>query len=281
LWGGASAVPTFPELMGRVTDEAGLLSPATRAQISQLLQSQEQATSNQVVVVILKSLQGYTIEDYGYQLGRHWGIGQKKRDNGVLLIVAPNERRVRIEVGYGLEGTLTDALSSDIIQTKVLPLFRLQHFDAGVLAGVQAILGVLNGSYTPVKVKHSSQQDAASNLGKVIFVFIGVLMLGDFFHRRIKNLLATSSVLSGITFVLAFILAGSLFFSLIFAVMMFLAYLMFNGGGRGGPGTGSGRGGYMGGGYYGGGGYSGGGFGSGGFSGGGGSFGGGGASGGW
>jgi uncharacterized protein len=280
LWSGAGAAPTFPELSGRVTDEAGLLSAATRAQITQLLAQHEQATSNQVVVVILKSLQGYTIEDYGYQLGRHWGLGQKQRDNGVLLIVAPKERRVRIEVGYGLEGTLTDALSSNIIQTRILPQFRQQHFDAGVLAGVQAILEVLKGSYTPITVKQQSAHNPAANLGKVIFVFIGVLMLGDFLHRRIKNLLATSSVLSGITFILAFILAGSLFFSLIFAVMMFLAYLMFNGGGRGGPGSGSGSG-YMGGGYYGGGGYSGGGFGGGGFSGGGGSFGGGGASGGW
>ena len=112
LW----AAPEFPELTGRVVDNANLMTAAQRQSLSQALASAEQNTSNQVVVVTLADLQGYEIADYGYQLGRHWGIGSKESDNGVLLIVAPNDRKVRIEVGYGLEGVLTDALSSVIIQ---------------------------------------------------------------------------------------------------------------------------------------------------------------------
>ena len=95
----AQAEIKFPPLSGRVVDEAGLLSQATRAQLTQELQAHEQATSNQLVVVTLKNLQGYVIEDFGYQLGRAWGIGQKGKDNGALLIVAQQERKVRIEVG--------------------------------------------------------------------------------------------------------------------------------------------------------------------------------------
>ncbi len=108
-----------------------------------MLAEHEHTTGEQVVVVTLDSLQGYTIEDYGYQLGRHWGIGQKSKNNGVLLIVAPNEHKVRIEVGYGLEGTLTDATSRTIIETKILPSFKRGDFNAGVFAGVKSILKVL------------------------------------------------------------------------------------------------------------------------------------------
>src|SRR5208283_5830563 len=93
----------------------------------------------------LGSLQGYTIEDYGYQLGRHWGIGQKGTNNGALLIVAPREHKVRIEVGYGLEGELTDAISATIIQSYILPSFKRGDFNAGVIAGTTSILRVLGG----------------------------------------------------------------------------------------------------------------------------------------
>src|SRR5215510_9002444 len=94
----------FPRLTGRVVDEAGILDPQTKAALEQKLADFEAKTTGQFVVVTLKSLQGTSIEDYGYQLGRAWGIGQKDKNSGVLLIVAPNERKVRIEVGYGLEG---------------------------------------------------------------------------------------------------------------------------------------------------------------------------------
>ena len=142
-----AAEPTFPELTGRVVDEAGLLQAAEEAELSRLLEQHERETTNQVVVVTLQSLQGYTIEDFGYRLGRHWGIGQKGKDNGAVLIVAPNERKVRIEVGYGLEGTLTDALSKTIIESEIVPRFRENEYPGGIRAGVVSILKAIEGTY--------------------------------------------------------------------------------------------------------------------------------------
>ena len=138
--------PKFPPLTGRVVDDAGVLNPYTVGQLTLMLADHERATGEQVVVVTLKSLQGYTIEDYGYQLGRNWGIGQKGVNNGAMLIVAPKEHKVRIEVGYGLEGTLTDAISATIIQNYILPSFKLGDFNAGILAGATSIVQVLGGS---------------------------------------------------------------------------------------------------------------------------------------
>ena len=134
-----AAEPTFPALSGRVVDGARLLSPAAEAALTAKLEALEADTGDQLVVVTLDSLQDYEIEDYGYRLGRAWGIGQSETDKGVLLIVAPNERKVRIEVGYGLEPVLTDALSSHIIQDDILPPFRQSGFERGINAGVDAI----------------------------------------------------------------------------------------------------------------------------------------------
>ena len=138
--------PKFPPLTGRVVDDAGVLSASTQSQLTDMLAAHEAATGEQVVVVTLDSLQGYTIEDYGYQLGRYWGIGQKGKNTGAILIVAPKEHKVRIEVGYGLEGTLTDAISATIIQNYILPSFKRGDFDAGVMAGTKSILSVLGGN---------------------------------------------------------------------------------------------------------------------------------------
>ena len=111
----ALAAPSFPPLTGRVVDQANIIPAATRAELDGKLAALEARTTDQLVVVTLSSLQGYEIADYGYQLGRAWGIGQKGKNNGVLLIVAPKEHDVRIEVGYGLEGDLTDAVTKIII----------------------------------------------------------------------------------------------------------------------------------------------------------------------
>ena len=147
LWASACyAALTFPTLTGRVVDDAHILSPATQSEMTQELATYEGQTTNQIVVVTLPSLQGTSIEDYGYQLGRAWHIGQKGKDNGVLLIVAPTEHKVRIEVGYGLEATLTDALSSNIIQSDILPAFRNHQMEQGVIAGTNAIIRVLGGT---------------------------------------------------------------------------------------------------------------------------------------
>ena len=139
----AASALTFPQLTGRVVDEAGILDAATRSALEQKLADFETKTTGQLVVVTLKSLQGSSIEDYGYQLGRHWGIGQKEKNSGALLIVAPNDRKVRIEVGYGLEGNLTDAVSKLIIENSILPRFRANDFAGGINRGVDDIVQVL------------------------------------------------------------------------------------------------------------------------------------------
>jgi uncharacterized protein len=133
----------FPTLTGRVVDDAQLLTPEQEQTLTGKLATLEQQTGDQLVVVTVPSLQDQEIEDYGYQLGRHWGIGQKENDGGALLIVAPNERKVRIEVGYGLEGVLTDAYSSMIIRNDILPAFRTGDYAAGIIAGTDAIIAQL------------------------------------------------------------------------------------------------------------------------------------------
>ena len=137
------AAPQFPPLTGRVVDEAGLLTPAQRQQLTGVLAQFEAATKRQVVVATVKSLQGYPIEDYGVQLGRAWGIGEKGKNTGAILLVAPNERKVRIEVGYGLEGELTDSISSTIINQRILPAFRQGQYGQGIVTGTGAILQAL------------------------------------------------------------------------------------------------------------------------------------------
>jgi len=138
-----AAEPTFPALSGRVVDQARLLSEDKEAEITAKLAQLETDTGDQLVVVTLDSLQDYEIEEYGYRLGRAWGIGSAENDGGVLLIVAPNERKVRIEVGYGLEPVLTDALSNQIIQNDILPPFRVSGFERGISAGVDALIAQL------------------------------------------------------------------------------------------------------------------------------------------
>ena len=139
-----------------------LLDAASRATLTrEARRDLEAKTTDQFVVVTLKSLQGTSIEDYGYRLGRHWQIGQKDKNNGVLLIVAPNERKVRIEVGYGLEGTLTDAISQLIIQNSILPRFKAGDFPGGIKRGVEDIVQVLSGDAEEYKQRAARAPDAA------------------------------------------------------------------------------------------------------------------------
>jgi uncharacterized protein len=145
----ASAAPDYPVLTGRVVDQANLLGPQSRAALDAKLAQHEAKAGEQVVVVTVSSLDGQSIEEYGVGLGRHWGIGTKGEDNGALLIVAPNDREVRFEVGYGLEGKLTDALTSQIVQNEILPRFRDGDMEGGIVAGTEAALAVLDGSYVP------------------------------------------------------------------------------------------------------------------------------------
>ena len=239
----AIAAPTFPALNGqRVVDDAHVLSANTAADLTSKLADLETKTGRQVVVVTLPSLQGYDIADYGYQLGRYWGIGQKGQNNGVLFIVAPTEHKVRIEVGYGLEPILTDALSSVILQEQVLPKFRTGDVEGGVVAGANAIISQLSAdpASAQANVEKATQQQAEPRrapFGAIIGLIILFIVFSSLFRRHRGG---------GMGWLLPMMILSS-----------------------------SNRGGWSGGGW------SGGGFGGGGFSGGGGSFGGGGASGSW
>jgi uncharacterized protein len=155
-----ASAQVFPQLTGRVVDEAQVLDAAARAALTQKLADLEGRTTDQLVVVTVRSLQGLTIEDFGVRLGRAWQIGQKGKNNGVLLLVAPTDRKVRIEVGYGLEGTLPDAVASTIIQQTILPRFRAGDLAGGVTRGVDDIVSVLTGNAAEWKARAAAAQPA-------------------------------------------------------------------------------------------------------------------------
>ena len=229
---GAEAALTFPPLTGRVVDDAGILSAETQQKLTALLAEHEQQTGNQVVVATLKDLGGTDIADYGYQLGRAWGIGQKGKNNGALIIIAPNSHDVRIEVGYGLEGDLTDAQSKLIIENVMLPAFRQSDYDKGVLEGTIDVLRTLGGKPTGAENVPQPKPHDSGPFGGIPIFFIVIVL---------------------------FVLFGRFFWPLLF----------LGGIGRGGWGGGGGWSGGGGGGWSGGGGFSGGGgsFGGGGASG--------------
>ena len=170
----------FPPLTGRVVDQAGMLDGAARQRLNSQLEAFDNASGIQLVVVTLPDLQGYPIEDFGYQLGRHWGIGQKGKDNGVLLIVAQAERQVRIEVGYGLEGALTDALSANIINTVILPRFKAGQFEDGIEQGTQAVMAALKGEYQPRPVRTADKRERGGAFFFLMLLFIAVIVLRSF-----------------------------------------------------------------------------------------------------
>lgn len=141
-----SAGMVVPYLTGRVVDTAEILSPAAREQVADLLKAHEESTGNQVAVLTLPSLEGESIEDFANRVFESWGLGQAGRDNGVLVVIASQDRQMRIEVGYGLEPTLTDLIAGRVIRNVMTPRFREDDYDDGVEAGVQAIVAVLEGS---------------------------------------------------------------------------------------------------------------------------------------
>jgi len=143
----------LPALTGRVVDQAELLDTQAEARLTSMLAGHEQATGEQVVVVTVPDLGGRSIEEFGLELGRTWGIGQKGEDNGALLIVARDDRKIRIEVGYGLEGRLTDAQSSVIINRIIAPAFQRGDFTAGITEGAEAIITVLGGDALPAELR--------------------------------------------------------------------------------------------------------------------------------
>ena len=155
-----AAAQTFPKLTGRVVDQAGLLTPAQVVDITSKSEALEQASGRQFVVATVNSLEGRTIEDYGYRLGRAWGIGQEQKDDGVILLVAPNERKVRIETGYGARVFLTDAVSSVIIREAIIPRFKAGDMGDGIVAGSDQIIQLMQ--LPPEEAAKRAQEIGAS-----------------------------------------------------------------------------------------------------------------------
>lgn len=177
----AVAAPNYPELTGRIVDNANLLTPEDRAAIEADLANLEGASTDQVAVVTVNSLDGYAIEDYGIGLARKWEIGQKDKDNGIVLLVAPKERKVRIEVGRRLEGVMTDTMSKLIIENAILAKFRRGDFSGGVRDGVRDIKAVLLGDAEEVKRRaaggRTPKDDPTVLIHLVVFFLIVALVL--------------------------------------------------------------------------------------------------------
>jgi uncharacterized protein len=174
---------TFPPLTGRVTDAANIIPDDREAALSQKLAALEAQSGRQFVVATIPSLEGYEISDYGYRLGRAWAIGSKEKNDGALLIVAPTERKVRIEVGYGLEGILTDGLSSLIIQNEILPKFREGDMPGGIEAGADAVLAQLTLPEDQARIRAAQAQSAAMTTPEQGFgpmIFFGLLFFAMF-----------------------------------------------------------------------------------------------------
>ena len=220
----------FPALSGRVVDQANIIQAGTRTAIEQKLADLEAKSGIQLVVATVNSLEGQEIEPYANELFRKWGLGEKQKNNGVLLLVAPNERRVRIEVGYGLEGTLTDALSKVIISNAMAPRFKAGNFSEGTSRGVDDIITVLTTDASEWQKRPSLRLDYQQPVDPANWILLAALF----------------------GFFILFIVSPTfrwLFFNIVLNVL---------------ASSGSSRGGYSGGSYSGGGGFSGGGGSSGG-----------------
>lgn len=173
-----------PALTGRIVDNAGIIDPAERQQLTQKLADFEAKSSDQVVVVTVPSLNGEDIESYSNRLFRSWALGQRQENNGILLVVAPNDRKVRIEVGYGLEGTMTDALSSVIINGAIIPAFRTGDYSGGIVQGVDGILSVLSGDAAELEARAKRNAQTSSNdvdwVAVIFITFWCLIFFGGF-----------------------------------------------------------------------------------------------------
>jgi len=188
-----ASAQTFPQLTGRVVDQADILRPEQELDLSTKSETLQAQTGRQFVVATVKSLEGRPIEDYAYQLGRHWGIGQKEEDDGVILLVAPNERKVWIATGYGAGAFLTDAVSGVIIREAILPQFKKNppDYGAGITAGADAIIKQMSlppeqaqANVAEARKQDSARHEAGAGFLPVLFILIVLFILFSSFARR-------------------------------------------------------------------------------------------------
>jgi uncharacterized protein len=256
--------------VARVTDRAAVLTPGAIQALEGELAALEAAKGSQVAVLILPTTQPETIEQYALRVAEAWKLGRKGVDDGVLLLVAKDDRALRIEVGYGLEGAIPDAVAKRVIEEIIVPHFRAGDFQRGIRAGVTTLIKLVQGEPLPPPAPPRDPP-----LGKAFFMMLGFIVLGSTLLRMLLGRVPGAAAAGGLSLVGQWALLGSLQVALVLAVMTFLVAAIDD---RPGRRSRPGRGGWGGGGFGSGGGFGGGG---GGFSGGGGGFGGGGASGRW
>jgi uncharacterized protein len=266
----AWAQVAVPPLKARVTDLTGTLTHEQSASLEQMLQSFEARKGSQIAVLVLPTTGGEAIEQYALRVAEQWKIGRKKVDDGAILVVAKDDRALRIEVGYGLEGALNDATAKRIVSEVVVPRFREGDFYGGINAGVDRMIRVIDGEPLPAPAARGARVDGG--IAQILPVLLIVAMIAGMVLRAILGRFFGSLAAGGAVGFVAWLLAGALFVAVMAGVLAFVFTLLGGGGRRyGGFPVGVGHGGLRGGG----------GFGGGGFGGGGGSFGGGGASGRW
>ena len=270
----------MPALQGYVNDYAGLIAPEAKAKLENDLRAFEQSDSTQVVILTVPSLEGEDLEGFSIRVATTWKIGQQTKDNGVLLLVAKQERKIRIEVGKGLEGVLTDLLSGRIIDLVIKPNFKRGDYSGGLVAGVAAIIDATRGEFKGDAHRPAAQHKKGAPSFLTLLLFLGILLL---FLGSLSRTLGGITGAAGLPLIthlglLPIGLTALVILGLIGFGLGFLLPALFSAGR-----VSSGAGPWFGGGFFGsgGGGWSGGGDSDGGFSGGGGDFGGGGASGDW
>ena len=275
----APAEVPVPPLTAPVIDQTGTLNSEQIAALDRTLRAFHESKGSQISVLLVPTTQPETIEQYSIRVAEQWKLGRQGVDDGVLLLVAKDDRAVRIEVGYGLEGALPDVIANRITDQVIVPRFRQGDFAGGISEGVSRIVAVIEGEPLPAPERRRSSR-SAEGIGSALPLLLMLVFLGGGILRRIFGSLGGAAVLGGIAGVIAWVLTAVLGVAIGAALIAFFFTLL---GGGGGGGWSSGRRGGWGGGSWGGGGFGGGGWsgGGGGWSGGGGGFGGGGASGRW
>ena len=280
----AAADVAVPPLTGRVVDQTGTLTGADIAALTNTLKDLETRKGSQIAVLIVPTTDGEAIEPFALRVAEAWKIGRKKIDDGALLVIAKNDHRLRIEVGYGLEGALTDATTRRIIDEVITPKFKAGDFAGGVRAGIERMIRVIDGEKLPAPEPEHWQAPGPLDDVANPFVIFGLIILASVLRSALGPLVGALAT-GGIVGVVAWFVAGSLAASILLAVIAFVVTLLASNMVSTSPSIGRGRygrsGGWVVGSGGGGGAWSGGGDSDGGFSGGGGSFGGGGASGSW
>lgn len=257
---------SVPALTARVTDLTGTLTPEQQSTLEARLQALEAQKGSQIAVLLVPTTQPETIEQYSIRVVDQWKLGRKKVDDGVLLLIAKSDRKLRIEVGYGLEGALPDVIAKRIIAEDITPHLKQDDFYGGIVAGITRIDAVIQGESLPAPPQ---QSNGSASIENYFFFLIFFALLTGSILRRILGTFPGALVNGGLVGVATLVLGGGVIFAIIFGIVALFFALIKGGGGSGlgGGGFGSGGGGFSSGG--------------GGFSGGGGGFGGGGASGDW